>query len=359
MTTSANLDVTRVNCWFHRGGGIMDIAVVSNLHQHIIEFKDDMNARGFEGFVGLYSNHKAWLCPVDLISEIDADIYIFSPGADTGVISRMLTGVDMLKARNAKVIILARDSDPPTHWLINFPLITELTVDLFDASDAVVTHHENMVDVIQPLTSTPVECLGEPNCLATYKLKYPSDKSERNTVLLPTTHCGSYNSKRNAMINYSVIKQLLDDGFINDFVIVANSVFAHTDLDSANEYEFLNRLGLAGAFRLIQPRSKKQVIEMLLETKLFINLDATNAIGHWHIDAAALRAPTVSTNMPYASRLFKQTFSEYDVEGIVGYAKELLENPTVDAEHAFEGVDHFSYGNVRARLEEIIEKVSS
>ena len=332
----------------------MDIALIIGGDGEVVEFQDAEVTRGLEGFAGLYPNSQTLIVPINKINVGEGfGVYFFQPGAQD--IDKMSEVAIELKKNFPDSIIAVRDSDPATHWLTCYPFVTKETLTLFDSCDLVATHHENMVGVISTLTSTPVFYLGEPSRLATSKNDYPSDQTSRDVILLPTGHCNAYNCKRNAMLNYVVVKKLIEAGVDSRIELIANQVFVNEGDTSINEFELLHHLDLGGRVRLVRPRDRLHLFDLLMEAKLFINLDATNCIGHWHIDAAALRAPTVSSNMPCASRLFKETFCEYDIEGIVEYAKGLLENPVEDVDYAFEQVDHFNYDNVRARLENIIQ----
>lgn len=330
----------------------MDIAIVApTANDDSFLIPPNSEVRGYAAFACLFPEDKTFNVSPNGFEKIadKVDIVMFIPGADPVFIKQM---IEIAITFSGKTLV--QDSDPPTGWLDWFPLVTIDTLKLFDVCDVVVTHGESMVDVIQCLTQTPVAHLAEPSYLASYKKSTPHG----HLVLSVTTHCATYNSNRNAMVNYAILNQLNDiDGY--SIGVIQNKMEADAGDMHIKEYEILKQIGFDAHFRIPYAPNRYKMFQLFERLGLMINMDYTNSIGHWQIDAAAMGVPMVCTSFPDASqRLFPELcFSPYDVTAAAAAAKRILTDSAYRKhilDYAFEAVDFYSFEQTRNRLCDII-----
>jgi len=312
------------------------------------------SVRGYAAFACMFPGDKTFnVSPCGFVKVADkVDVVMFIPGAGTGDLSQM---VEIASTFTGKKLV--QDSDPPTGWLGWFPLVTMKTLELFNVCDVVVTHGEAMVDVVKCLTQTPVAHLAEPSYLASHKKR--KRKSRGSLVVSVTTHCATYNSNRNAMVNYAILNQL--KGIKGHPIgVMENQMEALAGEMHIDERDLLKEVGFDAQFRVPGACNRSEMFKLFDQMALMINMDFTNAIGHWQIDAAAMGTPMICADFPDASqRLFPDLcFSPYDVTSATAAAKEILTNKGFRKrvlDYAFDAVDFYSFEQTQARFCRILE----
>lgn len=334
-----------------------NIALVSTTASEIPGLcKVDEHVRGYSGFACMFPNDKTWNVLPGGFDKIDdkVDVVIFIPSSQPELLEQMIAIAERFEGR-----CLVQDCDPPTGWLQWFPQVTKLTVDLFNACDTVVTHSNNMVPVVQQFTKTPVVYLPEPNYLASHKDKLKRRKN--GMIVAVTTHCATYNSARNAVINYAVMKGIMEQLPNRDYAVIANTTTAGAGSMYATEAELLESFHMPQRVKFLSPKNRLDMFELYAQIAMFINMDFSNAVGHWQIDSAAAQIPMICSIFPDASRrLFpKLSFLPYEVDEAGTMAIKILSNRKfyqAITDYAHKAVDNYSYAHVRETFCRIIEQ---
>lgn len=338
----------------------MNIAIVAGTANDIpFQIPADNQVRGYACLAWLFPDDKTWnVSPAGFEKVRDqTDVLFIIPGADPANLERMVEVAESFDG-----LKLVQDSDPPTGWLIWFPSIQQLTVRLFNLCDAVLTHSQNMNRIVGSFTSTPVHYFPEPSYLASHKETYyrRTKLSKRPHVVATSTLCATYNSRRNAITNYAILKAIRER--LPDLVygVMANTQEAHAGELHARETEVVQEMGLWPGLQFHRPSHREFMFDLYGKMALMINMDASNCVGHWHIDAAATGVPVVCSDFPDASRMLfqKTSFNPYDMDQAVECAVRLLtdqEFRKTIIQEAYQTVDNYSIDSVRQRFLTIID----
>lgn len=341
----------------------MNIVTISPLAQSYETepywLRPDIRVFGHGAYALLYPKERFYyINPFDVerfFSEYSVDVVMFNPTSDYRHLTEMVNVAKGLKDYPK----LCLDSDQTSYWLFWYPVITRETVELFRACDGVLCRDERQVSFVETLAGVRAMFLPEVSSLATF-IPYPQtrDWEEHTTVLLPITHCGTYNTRRFAMGNYALAKRLQETLPETEFRVLANTDgISLPELGAIKEKELLGLLDMEWMSLVsLIPGSRYELAQEFEKVRLFLNLDFEPAMGHWQMDAACFGVPAICSDWTTGGRyLHPDTcFHPYDLRRAFERAFLLMtDRGAWEAEslRVWEASKQFSASSVRSTFE--------
>jgi len=293
------------------------------------------------------------------------DTWHVSPEAFDGNYDVAIIIITSNPERQAKMVEIAREfkgiklvigSDPALDWPFWFPTLSLNAIEIFRLCDGVMNHHRLQEPILRSVTSKPIEYVPEPSWLASNKI--PPDEGSREFILLPRTHCSGYNSFRNTLTNYLILKGIQERTGAK--AIVCGSIRCSAGELKADEYDLIKRLGIDAA--IVNPQNRGEMFELYKRVMLLINMDCTFCVGHWLIDAAAAGIPAICTPIPDAAQCYPATqVHPFDVEKAIELGVRLIEDADFREEviqTAWNRVDLYSFEEVRRRWRRLVDEAT-
>jgi glycosyltransferase involved in cell wall biosynthesis len=298
---------------------------------------------------------------------------MLNPTSDVPRLLQIMDATSWIREHYPELPVLCLDCDTTGGWLYWHPKILKLTAQLFRLSSAVLCRDERLAGFAETLVEVKAYWLPEVASFETAGNVVPKPLDNRNIILSPRTLCGTFNSRRFALLNYAVMKALKSDPKNGRYRchVIGNPIqctadgylLAGKDGDVFSEEEAVIAINVDVDFIRFPPDFREAIIYELGKARVFINLDQEFSMGHWQYDAATCGTPTVCTDSTVAGRLlWSPNVPHFDLRAAVEEANRLLHDDDYwmeRSEAARKAVKEYTADKIRVRFEEILEDVRS
>lgn len=287
------------------------------------------------------------------------DIVFFSVDTNMTRVDKLISIIE-----NLTIPSVFYFSESSSIWLNCYPKIIAQNIRLMNMSNLVLTHVQPIVPVFKSMTKTPVAFVEHPSYFATSREFLTDIITARTLIICPNTICSSHNNSKNTLLNYLVLKGLLETGKLNsklEFCVFGDKT-AHTGKNThITEQEIYDILGLSDHLEIISGNiDLEDMIYLLHRACLFINLDSSLSSAQWNINAAAMKVPILTTPTSIGSDIIPKTYSPYDIDKFVEYGLKILTNKEFSneiVEQNYTLLDKWSFSSVRSTLLPILRKL--
>ena len=294
------------------------------------------------------------------------DIVFFSITTDMPRINKLIPVIE-----NLTIPSICYYSKSSSVWLNSYPKIVEQNIRLMNMSNLVLTDVKPTVSVFESMTKTPVFFASTPSYFVSFRDNLTSIIAPRTLIICPDTICSSHNNFKNTLLNYLVLKGLLETNKLDSELkfCVFGSDKAHTGKGTdITEQEIHDILGLRdNRLEIISENiNLDDMILLLRRACLLINLDSSLSQNDWNIKAASMKVPVLTTPLAVGSDAISTTYPPYDIDKFIEYGLKLLTNKEFSnevTEQNYALLDKWSFSSVRSSLlpvlnELITDKVS-